>query len=41
VATPFVAYLNWVFASGGFPGPSSSDAQWSIKRDLANELLPL
>lgn len=41
VAMPFVAYLNWVFASGGFPGPSRSDAQWSVKHDLARDLLPL
>lgn len=41
VAMPFVSYLNWVFASGGFPGPSRSDAQWRVKHGLAKDLLPL
>jgi len=41
VATPFVAYLNHVFASGGFPGSAPGDAQWGLKGELAHQLLPL
>ena len=41
VAMPFVAYLNRVFAAGGFPGPAGDQAQWRITRDLARDLLPL
>lgn len=41
VAMPFVAYLNRVFAAGGFPGPAGDHAQWRIKDDLARGLLPL
>lgn len=38
---PFVSYLNWVFAHGGFPWPTESPEQWRVKRDLARDLLPL
>jgi len=38
---PFVSYLNWVFDHGGFPWPAESRSQWSVKRDLAKDLLPL
>lgn len=41
VAVPFVAHLNRVFASGGFPGPAHDHAQWRIKNELAKGLLPL
>lgn len=37
---PFVAYLNHVFAHGGFPWPTSQ-AQWAVTRALKHELLPL
>jgi hypothetical protein len=39
-AMPFVAYLNHVFAHGGFPWPTT-DQQWAITRSLASGLLPL
>ena len=38
---PFVAYLNWVFRNGGFPGPTASASQWRVKQALAKDLLPL
>lgn len=39
---PFVAYLNWVFANGGFPHPAGSGPDWwRIRGDLAEGLLPL
>jgi hypothetical protein len=38
---PFVAYLNWVFRSGGFPWPTGSPSQWRVTRTLAKDLLPL
>ena len=38
---PFVAYLNWVFRNGGFPGPTVSASQWRVKQALAKDLLPL
>lgn len=41
VAMPFVAYLNWVFRSGGFPAPTSSPSQWEVRRSLAEDLLTL
>ncbi len=41
VAMPFVAYLNWVFAYGGFPGRTPGGEQWRIKQGLAQDLLPL
>ncbi|GIJ50957.1 hypothetical protein Val02_78430 [Virgisporangium aliadipatigenens] len=39
--TPFVAYLNRVFETGGFPYSTGSPDEWRIKRDLARDLLPL
>jgi hypothetical protein len=41
VATPFVAYLNHVFANGGFPGRTLGDAQRRLKSELAEDLLLL
>jgi hypothetical protein len=41
VAMPFVAYLNWTFRHGGFPGYAPGDQQWQIKQGLASGLLPL
>ena len=41
VAMPFVAYLNWVFQNGGFPGVSQGNQQWQVKRSLSEGLLPL
>jgi hypothetical protein len=41
VTMPFVAYLNWVFRSGGFPGATTSSSEWKVKRSLAEGLLPL
>lgn len=38
---PFVAYLNWVFRRGGFPGPTASTSGWRVKRALTEGLLPL
>ncbi|MFD7659423.1 hypothetical protein ACFV4N_36060 [Actinosynnema sp. NPDC059797] len=38
---PFVSYLNWVFREGGFPWWSGEDEQWSVRRRLARDLLPL
>jgi hypothetical protein len=38
---PLVSYLNWVFRSGGFPGPTSSQVAWELKQRLAQDLLPL
>jgi hypothetical protein len=38
---PFVAYLNWVFRSGGFPWPTAPDNHWQMKQALARDLLPL
>lgn len=39
---PFVSYLNWVFANGGFPWRAGSDhAAWQVRHDLAKDLLPL
>jgi hypothetical protein len=39
---PFVSYLNWVFANGGFPGPAPfSHEAWQVRRSLAQDLLPL
>ncbi|MFI7076529.1 hypothetical protein ACIBO1_04440 [Micromonospora sp. NPDC049903] len=39
--TSFVAYLNQVFGSGGFPWPTGSEGEWQVKRGLAEDLLPL
>ena len=39
--TPFVSYLNWVFLHGGFPEPTGSESEWTVKQDLARDLLPL
>jgi hypothetical protein len=41
VAMPFVAYLNWVFRNGGFPGAAGGDEQWRVKQALSNGLLTL
>jgi hypothetical protein len=39
---PFVSYLNWVFANGGFAWRAGSEYnEWRIRRDLARDLLPL
>ncbi|MBL7259997.1 hypothetical protein [Paractinoplanes lichenicola] len=38
---PFVSYLNWVFAEGGFPWPSGDDNQWDVRFRLVRDLLPL
>ena len=39
---PFVSYLNWVFADGGFPYAAGSSPEWAhVRRDLAKDLLPL
>jgi hypothetical protein len=39
---PFVSYLNWVFANGGFPKHASFSHQaWQVRRSLAADLLPL
>jgi hypothetical protein len=38
---PFVSYLNWVFANGGFPGCAASSAPWQLRQSLAEGLLPL
>jgi hypothetical protein len=38
---PFVAYLNWVFQHGGFPGRSSSPDAWKVRQSVAKDLLPL
>jgi hypothetical protein len=39
--TPFVAYLNQVFAHGGFPHPAGSTDEQRIRDGLARDLLPL
>jgi hypothetical protein len=41
VAMPFVAHLNWVFRSGGFPGAAAGAEQWTVKKALADGLLML
>lgn len=42
VMMPFVSYLQWVFAGGGFPARTgTTEAQWRVRRDLAADLLPL
>jgi hypothetical protein len=41
VAMPLVAYLNWVFRNGGFPGPATGDEQWRVKQSLSSGLLAL
>ena len=41
VAMPFVAYLNWVFQHGGFPGPAAGADKWKVKKALTSGLLPL
>ena len=41
VAIPFVSYLNYVFHHGGFPGTAPGDAQWRVKKTLAEGLLTL
>ena len=41
VAMPFVAYLNWVFAQGGFPARTDGAKQAQVRRALASGLLPL
>jgi hypothetical protein len=41
VAMPFVAYLNWVFKHGGFPGVAPGEGQWQLKQALADGLLLL
>lgn len=41
VAMPFVAYLNWVFRHGGFPGPASGEHQWQVRQSLAQGMLLL
>jgi hypothetical protein len=39
---PFVSYLNWVFAHGGFPYTAGSDSRWwRVRTGLAQDLLPL
>jgi hypothetical protein len=38
---PFVSDLNSAFDNGGFPWPSSSDAQWRVRHDLRKDMLPL
>jgi hypothetical protein len=38
---PFVSYLNWVFASGGFPGCAASSAPWEVRHSLVEGLIPL
>ncbi|MGC5031073.1 hypothetical protein [Micromonospora sp. DT229] len=39
--TTFVAYLNQVFGSGGFPWPTGTEHEWQVQNDLAEGLLPL
>ena len=41
VATPFVAYLNRVFANGGFPGNAPGAAQRRLRQELSQGLLAL
>ncbi|MFT4087853.1 MAG: hypothetical protein QM658_12035 [Gordonia sp. (in: high G+C Gram-positive bacteria)] len=41
VAMPFVSYLNRAFASGGFPERSGGETGGRIRRELAEDLLPL
>lgn len=41
VAMPFVAYLNWVFQNGGFPGPATGAEKWKVKKALTDGLLTL
>jgi len=41
VAMPFVAYLNWVFQNGGFPGPATGAEKWKIKKALSDGLVAL
>lgn len=38
---PFIAYLNLVFAEGGFPHPTDEQAQGEVRKHLAAGLLPL
>jgi hypothetical protein len=38
---PFVEYLRWVFAGGGFPVGDGSPEGERIRRELAADLLPL
>jgi hypothetical protein len=39
---PFVSYLNWVFAGGGFPVQTgTTDAEQRVRASLARDLLPL
>jgi hypothetical protein len=38
---PFVKYLQWVFAHGGFPVRTGSREEWRIRATLAADLLPL
>jgi hypothetical protein len=41
VAMPSVSYLNHVFHHGGFPATAPGDAQWRVKKTLAQGLLTL
>ena len=38
---PLVAYLNWVFHNGGFPGPATGAEKWKVKKSLSDGLLTL
>ncbi|KOV82852.1 hypothetical protein [Nocardia sp. NRRL S-836] len=38
---PFVSYLNWVFANGGFPWDTGEDGQWAVRYRLGRDLLVL
>ena len=38
---PFVAYLNWVFRDGGFPGRVGGENRWKILKSLREGMLPL
>ena len=41
VAMPLVAYLNWVFHNGAFPGPATDAEKWKVKKSLSDGLLTL
>jgi hypothetical protein len=38
---PFVAYLNWVFAGGGFPARVGGPDRWRVLAALREDMLPL